>query len=81
MPIYVYKATGEGCEHCADGLECMQSISAEPLEVCPACGGKVQRVPVPFSAGRGNLLADSNLKSHGFQKLRRNDDGGFTREV
>ena len=81
MPIYVYGATGKGCEHCGAGFECMQAMSAEPLEVCPACGCKVHRVPVPFSAGKGSELTNSNLRSHGFQKLRRNDEGGYTREV
>ncbi|MBM3120044.1 MAG: zinc ribbon domain-containing protein, partial [Chloroflexi bacterium] len=37
MPIYEYKADGEGCEHCRDGFEVRQSISAKPLSKCPKC--------------------------------------------
>lgn len=38
MPIYDYK-----CENCGK-FDKMQKISDEPLQICPVCGGKVQRV-------------------------------------
>ncbi len=81
MPLYVYQATGEGCEHCRDGFEALQGMSETPLERCPRCGAEVRKVPVSFSAGKGNVLSDGNLRSHGFQKLRRTDEGGYRREV
>ena len=81
MPIYVYQATGEGCEHCRAGFELLQALSEEALTQCPQCGGEVSRVPGVFSAGKGGVLSDSNLRNHGFQKLKRDDSGGYRREV
>lgn len=81
MPIYVYRATEDGCEKCADGWEELQDADSEPLEKCPQCGAAVRKVPAAFSAGRGDRLSNSNLKDHGFQKLKRTDEGGYHREV
>jgi putative FmdB family regulatory protein len=38
MPIYEYK-----CVDCGTHLEKMQKISDEPLKVCEACGGKLEK--------------------------------------
>ncbi len=38
MPTYDYD-----CTKCGHAFEEFQSIIAAPLEVCPQCGGKVQR--------------------------------------
>lgn len=38
MPTYDYD-----CTACSHAFEEFQSITAAPLEVCPLCGGKVQR--------------------------------------
>jgi len=50
MPIYEYKADGEGCEHCRDGFEVRQSISAKPLSKCPKCQTPVKRLVSRFRA-------------------------------
>jgi putative FmdB family regulatory protein len=50
MPIYEYKADGEGCEHCRDGFEIRQSISAKPVSKCPKCQAPVKRLVSRFRA-------------------------------
>lgn len=39
MPTYVYQ-----CDSCGHKFEKMQKITADPLEKCPKCGSKVERV-------------------------------------
>lgn len=77
MPVYVYRAAGGGCEHCRKGLEVLQGMDDEPLKRCPKCGAAIRRTPAPFSPGRPPLMSSSNLKEHGFKKLRRADHGGY----
>ncbi len=81
MPIYVYRATAGGCEHCRDGFEVLQGLHEQPLSKCPRCGARVEKVLAGFRAGKGNVLSDSKLREHGFTKLRRTDEGGYRREV
>lgn len=38
MPIYEYK-----CSECGKHFEKMQKVSDEPLTVCEACGGKLEK--------------------------------------
>lgn len=81
MPIYVYKAVGEGCEHCRDGVEVLHGFHDEALKECPHCGAEVEKVPASFRAGKSNVLSNSSLKEHGFTKLKRSDEGGYHKEV
>jgi len=53
MPTYEYE-----CEKCHHQFERFQSITEEPVKVCPVCGGKVKRL----ISGGGGLL----FKGHGF---------------
>ena len=53
MPTYEY-----GCKNCNHEFEVFQSISASPLETCPECGGKVQRL---ISGGGGLLFKGSGF--------------------
>ncbi len=39
MPIYEYE-----CEKCKEVSEHLQSASAEPLETCENCGGKLTKI-------------------------------------
>ena len=39
MPTYMYK-----CRDCGHRFEEVQGFHDDPLEVCPDCGGQVQRV-------------------------------------
>lgn len=80
MPIYVYQAVNCGCEKCRHGWERLEKSREQSPDACPACGAEVERVPATFSAGGGKTLSDSNLKKHGFKKLRKTDDG-YQREI
>lgn len=52
MPTYEYK-----CHTCGYTLEKFQSMKDEPLEKCPRCNGKVQRL---ISGGAGVIVKGSN---------------------
>jgi putative FmdB family regulatory protein len=84
VPTYVYKAKEAGCGLCRDTFERKQSMNDPPLERCPECGGPVERVIcAPFlRTGRSDksVLADDNLKKHGFTKLI-NEGGGKYRKT
>ena len=53
MPTYEYK-----CNKCAIQFEEFQSMSAEPIKVCPECGGDVVRL---ISAGNGLIFKGSGF--------------------
>jgi len=42
MPIYGYR-----CKSCDHTFEVMQSVSDEPIEVCPKCEGQVNKLFFP----------------------------------
>lgn len=50
MPIYEYRSTGEGCEHCRDRFEIIHKLADEPLVSCPRCKSPVVRIPSRFRA-------------------------------
>lgn len=74
MPLYEYEHQSEPC---ALGVvfEHTQLISSPALTQCPQCGGPVKRlISRPYvSTPRG----DSDLKSMGFSKLVKRDDGVY----
>jgi len=76
MPIYCYKAVGEGCDHCQEGFEQMQPMSAAPLKVCPRCGAAVRKQPTLVSGGVP-MLSDANLRDKGFTKFKKKGDGTY----
>jgi len=53
MPTYHYK-----CPECKHEFQQSQSISADPIELCPECGGKPERV---ISGGAGFLFKGSGF--------------------
>lgn len=53
MPTYEYR-----CLTCSHEFEAFQSISAEPLKICPECGQEVKRL---ISAGSGFLFKGSGF--------------------
>ncbi len=40
MPLYEYE-----CDACGERFERIQKFSDPPVEKCPACGGKVRKLP------------------------------------
>lgn len=60
MPTYDYDCTACGYE-----FEQFQSISAAPLEVCPQCGGKVQR---RINGGAGLIFKGSGFYLTDYKK-------------
>ena len=55
MPTYVYE-----CRRCGFNFEQLQSMSAEPLKVCPKCGGQVRRL----IAGGAGLIVKGHAASN-----------------
>ena len=53
MPTYEYK-----CQDCGYKFERFQGIKDEPLEKCPKCNGKVQRL---ISGGAGIIFKGSGF--------------------
>ncbi|MFH1863138.1 MAG: zinc ribbon domain-containing protein [bacterium] len=53
MPTYEYL-----CKDCDLKFEEFQSIAAEPLHICPRCGGSVRRL---ISAGGGIIFKGSGF--------------------
>jgi putative FmdB family regulatory protein len=53
MPTYDYD-----CSACGHAFEAFQRITAAPLEVCPQCGGKVQR---RINGGAGLIFKGSGF--------------------
>ena len=74
MPIYEYEHLGPACR-LGQHFEISQSISSEKLSVCPECGQQVKRLISIFSVNTPKT--NSDLKSHGFTKLVRRDDGVY----
>ncbi len=72
MPTYEYECTS--CEHV---FEAFQSMSDEPIKVCPACGKTVRRVigggmGVIFK-GSGFYKNDSRSSSSGSSAEKKSD--------
>ena len=53
MPTYEYK-----CRECQHEFEEFQSISAEPVKICPECQGQVERI---ISGGVGLIFKGSGF--------------------
>jgi len=53
MPTYEYE-----CEACGHLFSVLQKMTDDPLETCPVCGGKVQRL---VSGGAGFIFKGSGF--------------------
>jgi putative FmdB family regulatory protein len=60
MPTYDYD-----CTACGHAFEEFQSITAPPLEICPQCGGKVQR---RINGGAGLIFKGSGFYLTDYKK-------------
>lgn len=71
MPIYEYKAAGEGCKYCRNGFEIMQRMDDKPLGECPKCQAVVRKLPSRFRAcivETPDEVAETESKLHDFEK-------------
>jgi len=74
MPVYEYEHIGEGCAR-GKRFEIYQGIDEPRLEKCPFCGEPVERlIPRVYV---NTPITDSELKSMGFAKLVRRDEGVY----
>ncbi len=86
MPTYEYRAVDvqAACEHCRARFEVRQSMRDEPLQKCPQCGGRIERLisacGISTRPSGHAMLSDKNLKAKGFTKLV-NEGGGKFRRV
>ncbi len=60
MPTYEYR-----CDQCGFEFEEFQSMKDEPIEKCPKCGGKVQRL---IGAGSGMIFKGSGFYLTDYKK-------------
>ena len=76
MPTYEYE-----CEKCHHQFEKSQSITDEPVKVCPVCGGKVKRL---ISGGGGFLFKGNGFyitdhRSESYKKRQKEESGASTK--
>ena len=74
MPVYEYEHIAEGCK-AGKVFEHVQSYKEPPLAECPACGGAVKRLISRTFVSTPKT--NSELKSMGFAKLVRRDQGVY----
>ncbi len=70
MPTYDYE-----CEKCGHTFEFFQSITAEPLQQCPECQGKVKRL-IGTGAGiifKGSGFYQTDYRSDSYQSQAKKD--------
>ena len=61
MPIYGYR-----CSQCGHELEVFQSMSAEPLRVCPECSGSLRKLLYPVGVQfKGSGFYSTDYKGSG----------------
>ncbi len=61
MPIYGYR-----CSQCGHELEVFQSMSAEPLRVCPECSGSLRKLLYPVGVQfKGSGFYSTDYKNGG----------------
>ena len=81
MPIYEYQTTEEGCPHCCERFEVVQTFSAPPIETCPECGSPVAKVfstPAVQGTDRTDAkMSNKNLAEKGFTKYVKAGGGHY----
>jgi putative FmdB family regulatory protein len=70
MPIYGYR-----CSQCGHELEVLQSMSAEPLRICPECSGSLRKLLYPVGVQfKGSGFYSTDYKNGG--KSSKNGSSG-----
>lgn len=77
MPLYEYRATEGGCEHCRDGFDVMHARSAPRPESCPECGAPVERLLGRVAVGKSKAQALKTLQNAGFTQYNRAGRGEY----
>ena len=75
MPDYTYEHAKGSCALGA-AFEVQQSITDAALRKCPRCGKPVRRI-ITASFRIGKRTSNADLKSLGFTKLVKRDDGVY----
>jgi putative FmdB family regulatory protein len=76
MPIYGYR-----CTQCGHELEVFQSMSAEPLRVCPECGGALRKLLYPVGVQfKGSGFYTTDYKSGSSSGSRSANGSGSSSE-
>jgi putative FmdB family regulatory protein len=78
MPIYGYR-----CSQCDHELEVHQSMSDEPLRVCPECGGVLRKMLYPVGVqfkGKGFYTTDYKRAGSSASKSDGNGSGDSSKE-
>jgi putative FmdB family regulatory protein len=68
MPTYEYK-----CSECGYTFELFQSMSAEPVKVCPKCNGYVKRLIGP---GLGPIFKGTGFYETDYKNKSNNTSSG-----
>jgi putative FmdB family regulatory protein len=61
MPTYDYK-----CQSCGHGFERFERMSDDPVQTCPACGGRAERL---IGAEAGFLFKGAGLHPTDYKSL------------
>jgi putative FmdB family regulatory protein len=78
MPLYEYQ-----CDDCGLRFERRQPITADPLEKCPECGGKVHRLIHPVGIifkGKGFYVTDNRKAKSSTAVPKSKSDSNSTTE-
>ncbi len=75
MPVYEYEHQEEGSCALGQCFELSQSIYSAPFRRCPECGQAVRKLV--SLVGISTPKTNSDLKSMGFTKLVRRDNGVY----
>jgi putative FmdB family regulatory protein len=62
MPAYEYQ-----CKECGRRFEVRQKMSEQPIEVCPECGGTVERL---ISGGAGLIFKGAGFHTTDYPQAR-----------
>ena len=76
MPFYEYK-----CDECGHQFEVLQSINAEPIELCEKCGSNVRRIIFPSAIvykGSGFYSTEYGRSRYNHPKAAENKDTSST---
>ena len=68
MPIYGYR-----CSQCGHELEVLQSMSDQPLRVCPECGGALRKLLYPVGVHfKGSGFYTTDYRNGGSAASKKN---------